>query len=180
MEDFVMKKLWKKIALGLIALTMASQAHALILIEPYLGYDYSLKGEYAGDVGDFNFSGFGYGLRLGLQFPTLMLGVSWDRLDLEFENGFKEDVDQINFGVFVGWSPKGEGVRFWGEYFIDVENDQEGPGKDSGEGFGLGLGWKFKPWLALNLEYRNWKMDAPNDENGSSLFLNLSFPFDLL
>ncbi|MFI5391801.1 MAG: hypothetical protein ACHQYQ_10600 [Bacteriovoracales bacterium] len=175
-----MKKLWKKIALGLIALTIASQAHALILVEPYLGYDYSLKGEYAGDVGDFNFSGFGYGLRLGLQFTTLMLGVSWDRLDLEFENGFKEDVDQTNFGVFVGWSPKGEGVRFWGEYFIDVKNDYVGPGQDSGEGFGLGLGWKFKPWLALNLEYRNWSMDDSIYEKGSSLFLNLSFPLDLL
>lgn len=175
-----MKKLWKKIALGLIALTMASQAHALILLEPYLGYDFSLEGKYANDSGEFDFSGFGSGLRLGFQVSAIMFGASWDMLALEFEdNGYKTKVDQENLGLFVGWSPKGKGIRIWGEYFIDVKNKPEYGGEDSGEGFGIGLGYKFTKWFALNLEYRNWEMDKPYNDSGSSLFLNLSFPIDI-
>jgi hypothetical protein len=168
-----MKKLWKKIALGLVALTIASQAHALILIEPYIGYDFSLSGKNA-DGQDMDFSGFGYGGRLGLQLAMIMFGVSYDKLDLNYW-------DQTNTGIFVGWNPKGEGIRFWGTYFVSSKG---GSDDDKGMGFALGLGWKFKDWLALNLEYRGYTFDKPASGTAEpkldSLFLTVSAPFDLL
>lgn len=180
MEDFVMKKLWKKIALGLFALTMASQAHALILIEPYGGYDFSLSGK--DGIVDMDFSGWGYGLRLGLNISVIMFGVSYDKMDLDFEpnGGTKYNVDQRNFAIFAGFNPKAEGIRFWLEYMLTVENEPaEGGTKSKGDGFGIGLGYKFKPWVALNLEYRDWSVDDPYKQEGQSLFLNISLPFEL-
>jgi opacity protein-like surface antigen len=177
MEDFVMKKLWKKIALGLVALTMASQAHALILIEPYVGYDFSVSGKDSSG-NDMDFNGWGYGGRLGLQLAMIMFGVSYDKLDLSLEPG--GNWDQTNTGIFVGWNPKGEGIRFWGTYFFS----KGGSDDDKGMGYALGLGWKFKPWLALNLEYRGYTFDKPEGDSDKpkldSLFLTVSFPFDLL
>ena len=173
-----MKFSWKKISMALIALAISSQAMALILIEPYGGYDFSLSGENGSQK--FDFSGVGYGGRLGLQLTSLMFGVSYDMMNLDFEpdGGGKYSVDQTNLGVFFGWSPKLDGFRIWGEYFIDVKNKPETGSSDSGDGYGLGLGWKFKPWLALNAEYRTWKMDEGS--KGDSIFVSLSLPFDIL
>ena len=177
-----MKKLWKKICLGLVALTMASQAHALILIEPYLGYDFSLSGDSNGE--DLDFSGFGYGARLGLQLSMIMFGVSYDILDLDVEpaSGGEVSFEQTNLGIFAGWNPKGEGIRFWATYFIDSNGDADAPEDEEGDGFALGIGWKFKPWLAANLEYRSYSFDKPagTDMGLDSLFITVSFPIDLL
>lgn len=184
-----MKFSWKKISMALIALAISSQAHSLILIEPYVGYDFSLNGEAksGGFTEKFDFSGLGYGGRLGLQLMTIMFGVSYDMMNLDFEPdaGGKYSVDQTNLGIFAGWNPKLDGIRFWAEYFIDVKNDVENSGEDSGDGWGVGLGYKFKPWLALNAEYRTWSMDEDSnggtiDVTGDSIFVSLSFPFDIL
>lgn len=178
-----MKSIWKKIGLALIALTISSQAMALILIEPYVGYDFSLNGE-AGSS-KFDFSGLGYGGRLGIQLTTIMFGVSYDIMDLDIEpeGGGKFGYEQTNLGVFVGWNPKLDGIRFWGTYFIDSDGDADGSTtKDSGDGFGIGFGYKFKPWLALNAEYRTFSYDEPagTDMKLDSIFISLSFPFDIL
>jgi hypothetical protein len=188
MEDLFMKSVWKKIGLALIALTLSSQAMALILIEPYGGYDFSLSGETKGATTEkFDFSGAGYGGRLGLTLARIMFGVQYDMMNLDFEpeGGTKYSVDQTNLGAFVGWSPVLDGFRFWGEYFFDVKNDVENSGENSGDGWGVGIGYKFMKFLALNAEYRSWSMDEASgggsmDQTGDSIFVTVSLPFDIL
>lgn len=182
-----MKKVLKGIGLAIFALTLSTQAFALILIEPYGGYDFSLNGENNNLAIDknFDFSGFGGGARLGFQVMTLMFGVSYDVLwlDVEPENGTKESVDQTNIGAFAGWNSIGGGVRLWGEYFFDVENDPESTDvNQEGDGWGVGLGYKFHPFMAINAEYRSWSLDKPagTDITGDSIFVSLSFPFNIL
>jgi hypothetical protein len=179
-----MKSIWKKIGLAIIALTMSSQAFALILIEPFVGYDFSLKGEDKVSGQEFDFTGPGGGIRLGLQLTTLMVGITYDLMKLDFEpdgGGEKLSVDQTNFGVFVGWNPLISGIRFWGEYFFQVKNEFDNF-TEKGDGWGLGIGYKLAIPLAFNAEYRSWAMDDPagTDTTGDSIFVSVSAPFNIL
>ncbi len=192
MEDFFMRSIWKKIGLALITLTVTSQAHALILIEPYGGYNLSVGGDsnfFSGTTKeDISFDGFGYGLRLGLNITSIMFGVGYDQMTLSTDfkgTTTKEyDNDQKNLGAFVGWNPKDRGFRIFGEYFWEVKNKVDVNGTDTnfdGSGWGIGVGWKFMNWLALNAEYRAWTTDEQSwDLDGNSVFVTLSLPFDIL
>lgn len=186
-----MKFSWKKISMALIAFAISSQAWSLILIEPYGGYQFKLGGDATmGTVSEsVDFSGIGYGARLGIQLVTLMFGVSYDMMNFDLKYGnTTSKTDQTNIAAFVGWNPKLDGIRFWGEYFFEVKNKYTNTtpeGQNKGTGYGVGLGWKFKPWLALNAEYRNWEVKeptapAPDKVTGQSIFVSLSLPFDIL
>ena len=184
-----MNNIWKKIGLAMVVMITSSQSWSSVLIEPYGGYQFSVGGKYGSE--DTSFSGWGFGGRLGLDLNRIMFGIDYDwmNFDTEFESGGKVETDQTNFGGLVGFNPAGTGFRFWFEYFFDVENTYKfsgGNSKFSGNGWGLGFGYKVTDIVALNAEYRNWTLDETSDGTpisditGSAILLTISFPFEIL
>ena len=190
-----MKTWWKK---GLIAwssiFVLIGTANAGLLVEPYLGYRFSVSGSVEkivdGVTEDISFSNFEAGGRLGWIFSSISAGVdyNWKTPTVEFSGGSSLDSTVTNLGAFIGihlGSRKQWIIR--GKYFFmsDLTADSSATGIAdgdalSGAGYGADLGYKFLDWLAINLEYSMVTYDEHNgyELKTSDLLVSLSFPFE--
>jgi len=169
-----------------------SSAHALVFIEPMVGY---ATGETNVDASDilnnisasdtFDLKGLNYGIRGGLELGGFQLGLDYIQNNLKASGGSEFELDDDNFKVtelaaLIGY-------RFWflrlyGGYIFDAKlKDSDA---DSGKGVKAGITFYALNHLALSLEYRTVELDPFSSDDGflidmnySTTALMLSFPF---
>lgn len=195
--------------IGLFSFLMigfASQAKAVsFLVEPYLGVH--LMGGGDGVINGLNydneFSGTGYGARLGITQLGLMLGLDYSLSS--GDNSYEatttgaaaigdDEFDRTNIGLFVGYDFITM-FRFWATYYFSA-NIEDGNGSDAGDeydgnGYGLGIGYTGLPIVSINLEYQTFEYDEffdasagstatlNNKPSSNNIFLSISAPFEL-
>lgn len=176
----------------IFSLFTLSTAHALVFIEPMVGYATgSLKVD-ASDImssaslsDSFDLKGLNYGVRGGLDLGGFQLGLDYVQNKLEASDGSQVELDDNDFEVtelaaLIGY-------RFWflrlyGGYIFSADlKDSE---VDPGEGVKFGLTFYALKHMAISLEYRKVEFD-PISEDGllmtfdyNTTALMLSFPFD--
>ncbi len=198
----------KNFILSFALLTMVSTSvSAGIHLEPYVGYAKGSEGNHTpstGDVSAADYTGLGFGARVGVSFVGLLAGLTYDSQGLTSSDDdtptLEVDYKGTNMGVFVGYEfPLG--LRLWGTYYASAKFEFDsitgfsGSGLIGdayvGSGIGLGVGMSVIPMiLAVNLEYKSFTYDeyddaqtgittnlTGNNEAGSSyLVLSVSAP----
>jgi len=143
-----------------------------------------------------SFSNFEVGGRLGWIFGWLGVGIDYDwkspKLKFDDRSGTVElDSTVTNFAGFLGLYFNRWMIRLKYNFMADLKADNGVTGitsgdEFSGKGYGIDLGFRFLPWLALNLEYT---MNTYDEYNGatdryelktSDLLVSLSFPLEFL
>jgi hypothetical protein len=179
-----------KLAISSLALLMfgfSCYSSAGVLLEPYVGYDTGSTTSTIAGSQTYTTSGASYGAKLGYQGAQWMFGA--DYLSGSWSMNSTPNATTItpgDIGAFVGF--QGAAWRGYVEYIVSATDQYSFSGSTdtyTGSGFKAGVGYKFKPWLALNVEYIS--NTFTKDSNGSlannisdSLFgASLSFPFNL-
>ena len=193
----------KKLMIMCLFLTFGvTESKAGLLLEPYVGYHLGSRDGKAKEkatgieaaIAETDYSGAGFGARVGFQTFGLMLGGVYETIpSITSESGGTETEggSSAKLGVFVGYDfPLF--VRVWGTYFLDVTMEDEDGNEvsdlyDSGVGAGVGL--TFLPLVSLNVEYRmytfsdDWKSGGSSydlsGQNHSEIFLSVSLPLNL-
>lgn len=182
--------------LTLLSSFVAAEAHAGVLVEPMVGYQFG-----DGDEGstDHTYSGPFLGGRLGYQTLGLMLGLDYRLATFEdkAENTAgvtKDDQKQQKIGAFVGYNLPIM-LRAWASYYFDVSTEDDDSrnankgDKYSGDGIGLGIGFTGLPFISLNLEYHSFSYDefenastgsksSVSDFDASEILFSVSLPLD--
>lgn len=166
-------------------LMFSVRAHALVYVEPSLGYfngRYHYEENFQGAIEAQTYSdhGLSYGGRLGLSWLGFQLGPEYLRNNLTIDG----DAVNINeWAVLLGY-------RFWYLrmyagyiYKADIADSRY----EAGSGPKYGLSFYLYRFMALNLEYRSvvfptykdptYELRLKNDYAG--LALSLSFPFEI-
>lgn len=169
-----------------------STAHAALLIEPVVGYNFG-KGDFEGneafDEISLNANGVGFGGRLGYQYLGLQLGLDYlsSTLDLG-DKSFKKSARTSEFGAFVGFEFP-VFFRVYGGYIFsatgETETDNDEYEFTEGSGPKVGIGFTGFPIIDVNLEYRRisyGKVEESGAEKEidvyyNAIFLGLSAPF---
>lgn len=190
--------------IGLSAfMLLVSTAMAGFHVEPYLGYGKGSEGNHtvtASDQNPADYSGMGFGARLGFNYLGLLIGGTYDAQGLE-QTDDDDPTDVIDFkgtnmGAFLGYEfPLG--LRLWLSYYmsasfeIDGTNDGSNVGAEfSGSGTAFGLGYSIIPMmLSLNVEYKSFAYDeftpvtgpvvqltGNNEAKVSYIFVSISAP----
>ncbi len=168
----------------------SSTCQAGLLFEPYGGWNYSFGGtKESTPETTVSYSNWDVGLRLGWVWKTFMFGADGDykRTKVKFEqNGVTTEpkFDVGNIGVFLGaWLPLN--LNFRAGYIIISEwREVDGDEKYRGNGFNLGVGFKFFIF-AINVDYRMyWYHRFENVADTSKLNINdilltLSIPLNI-
>lgn len=182
-----MKKL---IIASLMVIGLTTQAHAGLLIEPYLGYIFSGETTETGAGASafnykYDYSGINYGGRLGYSTFGLQFGLDYNMASYDYETTnattkLKDAYDFTAFGAFVGFKFP-VFLRVWGTYFFNAElkDTDSGTGgvyspsgaKFEGSGFGLGAGFTGLPFVNINLEYRSFTYDEGTTSDGTKITL---------
>ncbi|RLA61856.1 MAG: hypothetical protein DRQ89_10585 [Epsilonproteobacteria bacterium] len=196
-------KRWPLILVSFFFLTSVAQAG--FLIEPYVGYGFGITGEdpnvEASRDTEVTYNGFDAGMRIGFRMSNFTFGVDGDymseKADYELSTGTAHPERQkYNFGAFAGlifgeWSFRA--TWYWDSTWKFKSDDliSFNPGmkenisyKTTGEAFGLGIGWQFMEYFALNIDYRMFfysELDGATVEkfNPGEIVLSFGFPFDL-
>lgn len=184
-------------------------ALADVYLEPYLGYAVSgtvtKKLSTVGPVNEWSYRNPGGGFRLGIDYIGAIVGLEYSMIKMEWEgvppinsniNDQKQSIDGKYLGAFLGFIfPLGvivHGTLFGLSSMKKLDDNGPYANGDTyqGMGFSLGIGYKFMPLLAANLEYRDFNMDkvkiAANngteklngdlDLSVSELFFSISIP----
>ncbi|MBF0363362.1 MAG: hypothetical protein HQK49_20235 [Oligoflexia bacterium] len=160
--------------------TFINTAQANILFEPFAGY--ALKGLVkqkiiqGGTIYENEYTGIGYGLRLGYLISGLgfmggfqgeMIKEDWTGKEPKVSgiNDNKQKMEGTNYGVFLGYQSSFL-FRFWGTYYFYDEykkaNDDGPYAKDDayiGTAYSVGLGISLVRFMAINVEYRKFMLD---------------------
>lgn len=171
-------------------ITMTS-AHALVFIEPMVGYATGSLELDATDImssaslsDSFDLKGLNYGVRGGLDLGGFQLGLDYVQNKLKASDGSQIELDDNDFEVteLAGLI----GYRFWflrlyGGYIFSA--DLKDSDVDPGQGVKFGLTFYALKHMAISLEYRKVEFDPISDEgllmtfDYSTTALMLSFPF---
>ena len=176
----------KALTILLLTVCLGGFAHAGILIEPNVGYDFgdAKRTTLLGVSGTESISGVSYGLRLGYKFL-----VPWVALDYSMSDQKNEDNESYKktaLGAVIG-ADLPIGIRIFGGYGFDEKFDNEGA-ELAGTYTKVGLGMKLVPMIAFNVEYIMHKLEKVDDVDVDTLFskaeynsiyLSLSIPFNL-
>ena len=176
-----------KLKILIIGLVFGTHAMAGILVDPYVGYqtgDFNLEITSENSTYEYDFSGIGYGLRLGYNFLGLMAGVEYRLGSIKQKEASvpeasrknsEDSYDTTQAGAFLGYNfPL---VRFWGSYYWNYEweisktNSTTGADKGDtwkGNGFGLGVGFTGIPFISINLEYKKLEIEKAISASGAS------------
>lgn len=173
----------------LLIFLITNIAQASLLIEPYLGLN--LNGEWSAQDADSSdeFDGTARGARLGIQKLGLMLGVDYRQRYWLLDDSAKTKLNGDQFAAFIGYDFP-IFFRIYGEYVFGGEaKDQDGVRYLGASGFVVGLGYKFFPFLSLNLErgeLRYHEVELTNgvnleerEEAASYYLLSVSVPINL-
>ncbi len=146
-----------------LALFFTTQAHAILHVEPHLGYTLFGTGQSeANPATMIKHNGTQYGLKLGATYLNAMAGLDYNRSSFEqLTNGYRNDFSRSEVGIFVGYNFPGI-VRTWLTYFFKntqtATSDSSLIAKDSeyqGNTVELGAGYNgFHPLLSVNFLYR--------------------------
>ncbi len=173
-----------------LALLMSSlSAHALVFIEPMIGYSTGkLESTTNSDPAfKFDMKGLGYGARAGVSLMGLQLGVDYLQNSYKVTNStynYNEKLKLTETSVFVGYRLLF--FRLYGAYMLDSKSDDDDD--DAKLESGLKVGGTFYAFsnVALSLEMRQAKFKEYTDSDGdkintkyNTLALLVSFPFEI-
>lgn len=172
----------KKLLMGLAVLTMMSApAYALIHVEPFVGYAKGEEDSNATNPDDY--SGLGYGARVGMDITGFIFGATYEAIGITAEQsgGSEFDFDMTHIGGFLGYEfPLG--LRVFGTYYVSAAAEYGGlsgaagtllnGAKVKGSGVALGVGFKIIPMVAFNLEYKSLSYDELEAPNGNTTNLS--------
>ena len=168
---------------AMIGTTFFSQSYAGILIEPYFGYN--LMGKE--DSSDYDFSGLGYGLRVGFTRMGLMVGIGYEMADwdMEIPNAPDGDAELSELYAFIGYEFPVL-VRVWAGYAFQSKVTYNSDNA-TGKGIRLGVGYTGLPFASINLEYQKRDGFSHDDitqafrenDDFQSYLLSVSIPFSL-
>lgn len=132
-----------------------ASAHAGILFEPYLGYEFG-KIKQTGSE-DIDVKGPNFGARLGYQTFGFRIGADYMMSIQDAKQGSRPttDYDTKDLGVFVGYEFPVV-LQVYANYFISSKADLDPDTytkEFSGDGVRLGAGWTGLPFVVINLEY---------------------------
>lgn len=156
----------KKIFVLFLPMMFAANAHADLLLEPYIGY-YMGKWKGKGSVAGLEFNesadskGMSYGGRLGFQSLGLMLGLDYMAGKWKDDSDPKNDVTLTDLGAFVGYNLPVL-LRVYAVYYPMSSFALENSGasnKVEGTGMKIGVGFTALPMVSINLEYMAGKYD---------------------
>ncbi len=185
--------------LSILLFTVISfETKAGLLLEPYLGFDFSVKGQTSNCCQDVSWLNLEVGGRGGYIFDTFMLGVDIDYKNMNptYEyNGsqFDQDTAVTNYGLFAGWMWDKWALRL--KYYFDSnwilrENGPYGYSglTNSGNGFGIDAAFRFSNHISLNLELtrilynyvQGIKVSGGARLETTDILVAISFPFDLV
>ena len=177
-------KKWPLLLVSFFLITSTAFAHntAGFLIEPYLGYGFQIAGKEDPNFGDAatKYHGFDLGARVGFRLSNFMIGIDGDYMGgkADYDPGGRADLQKYNFGAYAGlkfgkWSFRG--TWYWQANYQLKENDAL-PIDSQGDGWGVGVGWKFMKYIAINVDYRMFNFDGFKP---GELVFAVSLPFDL-
>jgi hypothetical protein len=179
----------------------SSLAHAGMMIEPYLGYEFSdLKYQFIGqsEYTD-KLSGTGLGLRLGYKMLLPWFALDYTTVSgkgkTDYPGSANYDYTRSSLGAVVGVDlPL---IRGWIGYGFSNDYTQKGEGlvqdrKFKGTYTKLGVGLGILPFVSLNAEYQmndlkkvdfgtgeQDKSDVFTSTKNDSIMLSVSIPFNL-
>ena len=174
----------------LLALIMTSfSAHALVFIEPMIGYSTGKLESKTNDDPTFKFdlAGAGYGARLGVSLVGWQLGLDHMqnnyKVELKSQN-YSEDIKLSETGLFLGYRLMF--FRLYGTYVFSGNDDGDGEKAKFDSGLKVGATFYALSHLALSLEMRQMKYKELIDSDGdrintkyNSMALVVSFPFEI-
>jgi len=179
----------KKLLLTLLIL-IASQAHAGILVEPVIGYNFAKLDVKELDT-DFTARGPAFGGRLGYQKLGFQLGVDYLNSTLSHSEDDLDDVGLSEWAGFVGFEFPIL-LRVYAGYILSATANTEQDNGDKveltkGSGMKAGLGFTMLPFVDINLEYRKGtfdqvEVDGVESDDGAtyeSVMVGLSLPLNL-
>ncbi len=167
--------------LFLIFTLYSLKSYSGLLLEPYLGLDFSLEGKTSYGSSDVSWWGLEYGGRVGYIWNIFMVGVDIDKKDLDVTYGTSDAETEIsNRGVFAGWMWPDWTLRL--KYYFNADWRIDGGSSYSGTGLGLDGAYRISPHFSINLELtRLIYNDYPyGDLETTDLLISVSFPFDLV
>jgi len=192
MEVGIMKfiKRWPLILVSFLFLTNTVYAGAGFLVEPYLGYGFQVTGEdpalgvFIDEPAQVSYNGFDIGARIGFRMDKFLIGVDGDYMSFkaEYETGGtteRREVKKYQFGGYAGIKLNNFSLRAtW--YFTANWEFREDGGSYRGDGWGVGAGYKFWKYIAVNLDYRMFNYDTGYGRfEPGEIILAVSLPFDL-
>lgn len=139
----------------LAVLTWGS-AHAALLIEPVVGYNFGSLTNSATDF-DESATGVGYGARLGFQQLGFQLGLDYLSSNLDVDS-LDDNLKTTEFGAFIGYRLP-VFLRVYAGYIFSGTGELGNTDYEDGTGTKLGLGFTGIPFIDLNLEYRSVAYD---------------------
>lgn len=177
-------KRWPLILVSFFFITNTAFAHpgAGFLIEPYLGYGFQIAGkDDPNKVEDTSYHGVDIGARIGFRLGRFMIGVDGDYMSakVDYSTSGRADLKKYNFAAYAGlifgdFSVRGSWI--WTTNW-DFKDNAALNGNYKGDGWGVGAGWKFLKYMAVNIDYRMYSLDG-GFKPGELLF-GISLPFDL-
>ncbi len=167
-----------------VSLFFASNSHALLWLEPYIGYGtggfeltLSNLGIYGITDGKYEVDTSGplYGAKIGASVFLFAFGLQYETGSIKEKmasfpagsvaNTATDEYDTTHLGAFVTFTGAPL-INVWANYFFDVKYEEtKGDIGDelTGTGYGLGLGFTGLPFVSLNLEYRKSTIDEEKD-----------------
>jgi predicted porin len=176
-----------KLAISSLAIVMfgfSSFSLAGVLLEPYVGYQ-------TGNIGtsslSYGTSGVDYGARLGYQATNWMFGADYTSGSWTQNSTPTQPQSPSDIGAFLGY--QGMAWRGYVEYVVSssMAYTTSPTTTYTGTGVKVGVGYKFKPWLAVNANYLSDTYTAISGQSGNltnnvtagTYGLEVSFPFNL-
>ena len=179
-----------KILFSLLLAFMAfDRAHALVFIEPMLGYSTGKLETKTNDNAPFKFdlAGIGFGARAGVSLGGLQLGLDHMQNNYTVKLAAANYSDKLSLsetGLFVGYRLMF--FRLYGTYIFSGNDDGEGEKMKFDSGLKLGATFYALSHLAISLEMRQAQYKELIDSDGdrinakyNTMALVVSFPFEL-
>ncbi len=193
-------KRWPVILVSFFFITSTVQAG--FLIEPYVGYGFRVKGEdpnvVSGTDTEVTYNGFDVGMRLGFRMSYFTLGIDGDYMShkVQYEDVGRVERQKYNYGAFAGlifgeWSFRATWYwqstwKFKGDELVgsDSRMGSNSSYKTNGQAFGVGVGWQFMKYFAVNVDYRQFYYDELGGVDvekfvPGEMVISFSLPFDL-
>lgn len=171
----------KKLLTGLSALMLLTNvAIASFHVEPYVGY---AKGEEdTSDANPDDYTGMGFGARIGYNYLGLLVGATYDSQGItasSTEPGSTDadsDFTGTNMGAFLGYEFP-IGFRLWLSYYasakFELDNGLAAGAEFSGSGYSVGAGYSVIPMiLSVNFEMKSFDYDELTLANGTTSTVN--------
>ncbi len=162
----------KKFILLVVLSAFSAPSFAGIFVDPGIGYS-------LGSTDELGQTGFYRGLDLNLKAGYKYLGF-FGGFDGSYTNGTREAISNFtqedtyelkNYGLFAGYQTPFM-LRAWAGFMLSSSFEDSFGNAYKGNGFKLGIGLKFLPFVSANLEYRVMNFDERRFSNTQALPLN--------